>query len=284
MPSPLHWPLPVDDEAFYALDFDDPEIAAKYDAIKIAVDVGLAELKAKRATGYTVDQARAEYKAQPRIAVLRAAEIYAEWYFDNPEDEFDAYTREEYAERKAAMAVPGYALLTTDGRWVARGARWAGSAWAATTPTPPTRICARPTGSSTDCPRTAGSLWWTATSDPCSAKITQSLGPFITRTALETVTSQWHTGVNTERERESRNPMNTTGPVTVRDYVQTSHQQFDMISAAGEVIAHRYQHIVTGNHYVRDYLANGTFGAPIYSGPSEIEARKAWVRLYRKYN
>lgn len=75
-----------------------------------------------------------------------------------------------------------------------------------------------------------------------------------------------------------------TGPVDIRTYVQTSHLQHDMIAADGTVIAHRYQHIVTGIHYVRDYAANGDFGAPVYSGPSELEARKAWVRLYRKYN
>lgn len=72
------------------------------------------------------------------------------------------------------------------------------------------------------------------------------------------------------------------GPVTVRAYVQTSHQQYDMIAADGTVVAHRYQHIVTGTHYVRDIAAG--CGPPIYSGPSEIEARKAWIRLYRKYN
>ncbi len=73
-----------------------------------------------------------------------------------------------------------------------------------------------------------------------------------------------------------------TGPVTVRDYVQTSHQQYDMRDARGVLVAHRYQHIVTGTHYVRD-VADGS-GAPVYSGLSEVEARKAWVRLYRKYN
>lgn len=77
--------------------------------------------------------------------------------------------------------------------------------------------------------------------------------------------------------------MTNTGPVTVRDYVENSHQQFDMIDADGVRVAHRYQHIVTGTHYVRD-LAADIFGVPVYAGPSEIEARKAWIRLYRKYN
>ena len=78
---------------------------------------------------------------------------------------------------------------------------------------------------------------------------------------------------------------NSTGPVTVRDYVETSHLQFDLLANDGRtVLAHRYQHIVTGTHYVRDYAENGPFATPVYSGPSEIEARKAWVKLMRKYN
>jgi hypothetical protein len=74
-----------------------------------------------------------------------------------------------------------------------------------------------------------------------------------------------------------------TGPVSIRDYVQTSHQQYEMTAPDGRTLAHRYHHIVTGLHYVRDIAAD-RFGAPIYAGPSEVEARKAWVRLYRKYN
>jgi hypothetical protein len=77
-----------------------------------------------------------------------------------------------------------------------------------------------------------------------------------------------------------------TGPVNIRDYVQTSHQQYDMIAPDGRTLAHRYQHIVTGVHYVRDYGADGStrFAVPVYAGRDEVEVRKAWVRLYRKYN
>jgi hypothetical protein len=74
------------------------------------------------------------------------------------------------------------------------------------------------------------------------------------------------------------------GPLLTRDYVATSHQHFELIDQTGRVVAHRYQHIVTGTHYVRDYATNGTFGAPVYEGRDEIEVRKAWVRIYRKWN
>lgn len=76
-----------------------------------------------------------------------------------------------------------------------------------------------------------------------------------------------------------------TGPVTINSYVQTSHMHHDIIAADGRtVLVHRYQHIVTGNHYVRDYAGNGQFGAPVYAGPCEIAAKRAFVALYRKYN
>ena len=74
------------------------------------------------------------------------------------------------------------------------------------------------------------------------------------------------------------------GPLLSRSYVQTSHQHYELRDQTGRTVAHRYEHIVTGMHYVRDYVANGTFGVPVYAGPSDLEARKAWVKIYRAYN
>ena len=74
--------------------------------------------------------------------------------------------------------------------------------------------------------------------------------------------------------------------VTVRSYVQTGHLNHEMKDVAtGMMVAHRYQHVVTGIHYVRDYgPAVESFAPPVYSGPSEQEANKAWITLYRRYN
>ncbi|TDP29823.1 hypothetical protein [Nocardia ignorata] len=69
---------------------------------------------------YSMDQARKDYSEQPRIAVLRAAEPYKRW-FDGPEDTFDHLTRDEFEQLRRDMAVPGYAFLTKDGLWMARG-------------------------------------------------------------------------------------------------------------------------------------------------------------------
>lgn len=74
-----------------------------------------------QASGYTIDKARADYDAQPRIAALRAHPAYQKFFWDSPEDTFDHRTRDEYVALQTAHAVPGYALLTHDGRWIEPG-------------------------------------------------------------------------------------------------------------------------------------------------------------------
>lgn len=69
---------------------------------------------------YNMDQARKDFREQPRIAKLRAAEPYKNW-FDGPEDTFDHLTRDEYEQLRRDMAIPGYAFLTKEGVWMARG-------------------------------------------------------------------------------------------------------------------------------------------------------------------
>jgi hypothetical protein len=70
--------------------------------------------------GYTVQQARAQYHAQPRVKALEGTR------FGDPFSSIDAIERyqvpeEAFAERARAAAVPGWAVLTTDGRWMERG-------------------------------------------------------------------------------------------------------------------------------------------------------------------
>ncbi|MFC4373321.1 hypothetical protein ACFO5K_04330 [Nocardia halotolerans] len=69
---------------------------------------------------YSMDQARKDYREQPRIAALRAAEPYKNW-FDGPEGTFDHLTRDEFEQLRRDMAIPGYAFLTKEGLWMARG-------------------------------------------------------------------------------------------------------------------------------------------------------------------
>lgn len=68
--------------------------------------------------GYTADQARTEYHAQPRVERLDRHETF-KWH-DDPIAKF-AVSETLYVERARAQAVPGFATLTTDGRWMAPG-------------------------------------------------------------------------------------------------------------------------------------------------------------------
>lgn len=69
--------------------------------------------------GYTIAQARDEYHSQPRIERLKGSDFTEPFGLD-PAEEF-ACTEDVYATRASAAAVPGYALLATDGRWIAPG-------------------------------------------------------------------------------------------------------------------------------------------------------------------
>lgn len=67
----------------------------------------------------TIDEARREYHAQPRITALRDSEDFR-WH---DADDIEELGRPEalYVERARARAVPGYATITADGRWMAPG-------------------------------------------------------------------------------------------------------------------------------------------------------------------
>jgi hypothetical protein len=85
--------------------------------------------------GYTLAQAREEYNAQPRVQAYQASGIFT--FTEDPIDEFQNTTAETRAAHAAAAAVPGYATLTLDGRWLAPGDMgW----WGISTDTEPDRI------------------------------------------------------------------------------------------------------------------------------------------------
>lgn len=67
--------------------------------------------------GYTVERAREEYHSQRRVQAYQRTDF--RWY-DDPIAEFDVPAA-LFVERRKAQAVPGYATLTLDGRWMAQG-------------------------------------------------------------------------------------------------------------------------------------------------------------------
>jgi hypothetical protein len=97
---------------------DDPLYVALERRLPEAVDA--ARETYWGSVAYNWDQARADYAAQPRIRALRTSEAYKKW-FDGPEDIFDHLTRDEYIEQCRNKAIPGFATLTHDGRWLAEG-------------------------------------------------------------------------------------------------------------------------------------------------------------------
>jgi hypothetical protein len=68
-------------------------------------------------SGYTIEQAREEYHSQPRIQAVRGTDF--QWY----DDVIAEFGKPEklYITQAAARAVPGYATVTLDGRWMAPG-------------------------------------------------------------------------------------------------------------------------------------------------------------------
>lgn len=68
--------------------------------------------------GYPIQQARAEYASQPRVQAARESKDFR-WY-DDVIGEF-AVDRETYTQRAAQAAVPGFALLDLEGRWLEPG-------------------------------------------------------------------------------------------------------------------------------------------------------------------
>lgn len=84
--------------------------------------------------GYAIDRAREEYHSQPRVQAIRQHDRF-QW-MDDPVAEF-AVPVDLYAERARAQAVPGFATVTLDGKWMAPGRMgW----FAATDATDSTRI------------------------------------------------------------------------------------------------------------------------------------------------
>ncbi len=69
-------------------------------------------------SGYTIDQAREEYRSQPRVQALSASETFR--WRDDCITEFSV-SEKSYVKRERTRAVPGYATLTTDGQWMAPG-------------------------------------------------------------------------------------------------------------------------------------------------------------------
>lgn len=73
---------------------------------------------ARLSQDYKIEQARDDYHGQERVRALKGTE------FDYPlDDAIERYgcTEAEYAGKARDSAVPGYALLTHDGRWVEPG-------------------------------------------------------------------------------------------------------------------------------------------------------------------
>lgn len=67
----------------------------------------------------TRDEAREQYNAQPLVKAFKEIEEY-KWEMGCTIAEFSV-SREEYVERHRSRAVPGYALLTKKGEWMAPG-------------------------------------------------------------------------------------------------------------------------------------------------------------------
>jgi hypothetical protein len=72
---------------------------------------------ADKVDGYTIDQARQEYQSQPRVQKLRGTDF--QWYGDA----ISSFQKPErlLVEIERARAVPGFAVVTLDGKWMAPG-------------------------------------------------------------------------------------------------------------------------------------------------------------------
>jgi hypothetical protein len=67
--------------------------------------------------GYTIGQAREEYRAQPRVVAVQGTDLV---WRDDAISEFGV-SEELYENKARAGALPGFALVTTDGRWMEQG-------------------------------------------------------------------------------------------------------------------------------------------------------------------
>lgn len=72
---------------------------------------------------YTIQDARRDYAAQPRVRAIRESAEFSfdKWGISDPVSYFEGVSRETYGRRAADRAVPGYATVTLDGEWHAPG-------------------------------------------------------------------------------------------------------------------------------------------------------------------
>lgn len=69
-------------------------------------------------SGYTIERAREEYHSQPRVQAIWDTDFA---WDDDPIAEYDGQPASLLVEKAKARAVPGYAMITLDGRWMAPG-------------------------------------------------------------------------------------------------------------------------------------------------------------------
>jgi hypothetical protein len=69
-------------------------------------------------SGYTIDRAREEYHSQPRVQAYQNTDFR---WMDDPIGHFDRPEKIYVEMEGRARAVPGYATITADGRWMAPG-------------------------------------------------------------------------------------------------------------------------------------------------------------------
>lgn len=107
------------DEA--AADWDD--YAATVDGTPLALPWTVFAERVDRSGngGYSIDDARRDYRAQDRIRKLCESDRFRRW--DDAHDTFESLSRDEYRQRQADRAVPGYAMLDGigDRGWMAPG-------------------------------------------------------------------------------------------------------------------------------------------------------------------
>lgn len=85
----------------------------------VYVDYAQAATGTRQERSEAWDKAREDYRAQPRVAAVREHEEFR-WSMADEIKEFEA-SREFYIEKARNEAVPGFAMLTTEGAWVAPG-------------------------------------------------------------------------------------------------------------------------------------------------------------------
>lgn len=105
-------------DAYQALVADLPEaIPFRVFAEEAEASAALSKNRAEQTEIW--DRAREQYRVQPRVQAARNSEKF-KWDFECLINEFSV-SREYYIEKARNEAVPGYALVTPEGEWVAPG-------------------------------------------------------------------------------------------------------------------------------------------------------------------